>query len=297
MTYEQHNNRKQLSKSEMFSARKDKKCSKRWRDKGGRNGQLYLEVPHVKQLFSWDCGVACTLMVLKALKIDGGIGILQLQQQFCTRSVWTIDIAHMLRRYTVDVTFYTVTIGANPDFANENYYMPNISEDAQRVNRLFQQAAMVGLPIIKQSLSIRQIIDFITSKLYVIILLLDLRRFNNWLSAADSCFMSACCAKNGIGYQGHYIVLCGYDKHRQQFLLMDPGGRNGVQRQSVEAVDEARRGYGTDEDLLLIRMRTALQEGGKNSETQTAENSREKLLTPPSGGGGGSEEHQAMIRV
>jgi len=36
-----------------------------------------------------------------------------------TTSIWTIDLAHLLRRFGLDVTFCTVTLGANPDFAQE----------------------------------------------------------------------------------------------------------------------------------------------------------------------------------
>lgn len=36
-----------------------------------------------------------------------------------TTSIWTIDLAHLLRRFCLDVTFCTVTLGANPDFAHE----------------------------------------------------------------------------------------------------------------------------------------------------------------------------------
>eukprot|EP01024_Parvocaulis_polyphysoides_P062426 TRINITY_DN7135_c0_g1_i2.p1 TRINITY_DN7135_c0_g1~~TRINITY_DN7135_c0_g1_i2.p1 ORF type:complete len:292 (+),score=25.67 TRINITY_DN7135_c0_g1_i2:412-1287(+) len=290
MTYQQHFYGKQEQpKNDMFAAKKDKLQKRQRGDKGG--SQSYLDVPHVKQLFSWDCGVACTLMVLKALNLDNGIGIIQLQQMFNTHSIWTIDIAHMLRRYAVEVTFYTVTIGANPDFANEKYYMLHMSEDTQRVERLFQQAPNIGLPILKRSLSMKEIIDFITTKQYLIILLLDLRKISSWLSAADSCFMSTCCGCNGLGYQGHYIVLCGYDKQRQQFLYMDPGGRNGVQRQSVEAVEEARKSYGTDEDLLLINTQVRIS---SQQEMNIMHGNREEILMPPNGGQ--SEEHQSMLR-
>lgn len=37
-------------------------------------------------------------------------------------SVWSVDLAHLLRRFGVDVQLLTVTIGANPGFAEEKFY-------------------------------------------------------------------------------------------------------------------------------------------------------------------------------
>eukprot|EP01026_Neomeris_dumetosa_P032492 TRINITY_DN25800_c0_g1_i5.p2 TRINITY_DN25800_c0_g1~~TRINITY_DN25800_c0_g1_i5.p2 ORF type:complete len:268 (-),score=34.21 TRINITY_DN25800_c0_g1_i5:187-990(-) len=242
------------------------------RKKDDSKCKLYLDVPHVKQISSWDCGVACCLMVLKKLNLDNGIGIVGLQNMFQTRSIWTIDMAHVLHQYGVNVAFYTVTIGANPEFAKEKYYMSHMSEDAARVERLFQLAASTGIPIIKKSLNMKEIIEFIASKQYLIILLVDLRKISTWLGAADACFMSSCCMANGMGYQGHYIILCGYDQQRSQFLLMDPGGRNGIQRQSKEAIEEARKSYGTDEDLLLINLESRQHDENTGSDKSQADN-------------------------
>ena len=65
-----------------------------------------------------DCGLACVLMAL------GGLGAklcdLRVMRRLCpTTSIWTVDLAHLLRRFGVDVTFCTITLGANPDFASE----------------------------------------------------------------------------------------------------------------------------------------------------------------------------------
>jgi hypothetical protein len=56
--------------------------------------------------------------------ILGGLGArrcdLRVMRRLCpTTSIWTVDLAHLLRRFGVDVTFCTITLGANPDFASE----------------------------------------------------------------------------------------------------------------------------------------------------------------------------------
>jgi len=54
------------------------------------------------------------------------------------RSVWTIDLAHLLRRFGVAVEFTTVTLGANPAYARERFYRQHLRDDCRRVERLFQ---------------------------------------------------------------------------------------------------------------------------------------------------------------
>ena len=56
------------------------------------------EVPHVRQSHNWDCGVACALMALRALRAQGAEGdLVQHMRRMCgTTSVWTIDLAHLL---------------------------------------------------------------------------------------------------------------------------------------------------------------------------------------------------------
>ena len=76
------------------------------------------DLPHVRQSFNWDCGLACVLMILRgmgATRCD-----LPAMRLLCpTTSIWTVDLAHLLCRFGLDVTFCTVTLGANPDFVSE----------------------------------------------------------------------------------------------------------------------------------------------------------------------------------
>ena len=59
--------------------------------------------------------------------------------QLCpTRSIWTIDLAHLLRGCGAEVAFLTVTLGANAAYARERFYAETMGRDAARVERLFQ---------------------------------------------------------------------------------------------------------------------------------------------------------------
>ena len=52
--------------------------------------------------------------------------------------MWTIDLAHLLRRFGLAVEFTTVTLGANPAYARERFYREHLRRDCARVERLFQ---------------------------------------------------------------------------------------------------------------------------------------------------------------
>ena len=69
------------------------------------------------------------------------------------RSIWTIDLAHLLRRFGLSVSLYTITLGPNPAYANESFYMENMEDDERRVSKLFVEAAHVGLAVQQRSVS------------------------------------------------------------------------------------------------------------------------------------------------
>ena len=60
------------------------------------------------------------------------------------------------------------------------------------------------------------------------------------------------CCGFGSGYTGHYVVVCGYDEDRQEFVLRDPASSNATLVISAAGFDNARKSFGTDEDILLV---------------------------------------------
>lgn len=54
-----------------------------------------------------------------------------------TSSIWTIDLAHLLAAFSVPVVFTTRTLGPNPAYAAQPFYM-DMKHDEERVHSLFQ---------------------------------------------------------------------------------------------------------------------------------------------------------------
>lgn len=77
------------------------------------------------------------LMALRALGKQR-CDMAALQRLVGTKSIWTIDLAHLLARCGVGVSLLTITIGANPSYVEERFYAENMAEDEARVERLFR---------------------------------------------------------------------------------------------------------------------------------------------------------------
>ena len=314
------------------------------------------DVPHVRQTHNWDCGLACALMVLKALvaRADADektnkhkhaatkalppshgarrADLSTLRRRCATMSVWTIDLAHLLRSFDVcDVALFTVTIGANPAFSKETFYKDSIKDDEARVSKLFAAAADAGILVEKRSVCLRNVKRWAASAEWILIVLVDKRAlvferdsgeyggatntvtrahvsstpcaskktkhskhsnetrsesFSTGAAILDRVFGNARdlretsadvetelpssrdeSAKHSVrstldGYTGHYVVVCGYDESSDCFVVRDPAvpplDANDASRKSfvaASALETARRAFGTDEDLLLVRRR------------------------------------------
>ncbi|XP_077214855.1 guanylyl cyclase 1 [Tasmannia lanceolata] len=216
----------------------------------------FVEVPHIRQLCNWDCGLACVSMVLKALGIDH-CDIHSLGNLCGTTSIWTVDLAYLLHKFSVRFSFLTVTVGANPDFLMETFYKEQFPSDIGRVDRLFAKALEAGISIQCRSISGEEISFLILSGKYVAVALVDKYKLSrSWLE--DICVSG--CYGGASGYTGHYVVICGYDADTNEFEIRDPASCRKYERVSLECLEDARKSFGTDEDILLISLNR--KEGG-----------------------------------
>ncbi|CAI5462540.1 unnamed protein product [Closterium sp. Yama58-4] len=99
----------------------------------------------------------------------------QLHRQCGTTSVWSIDLVALLQRHGVGVEFLTVTISANPSFAQQPFYKENMPGDVDRVNRLFADTIRAGVHIQCASIGIQHVAWLLLSGRYLIIALVDKR--------------------------------------------------------------------------------------------------------------------------
>lgn len=152
-------------------------------------------IPHLQQLYSWDCGVASVAMVLNGM----GIRISQstIHQFYPLSSLWSIDLAYLLKHYGVrDFTFYTNHIGLNWEHSSIPFYKNAITNDVKRVHSLFSRAKEQGVNIINVGLSLDDIKRFLASNRYAIILLVNLNLMTCHLCMAEKKKENACCSSS-----------------------------------------------------------------------------------------------------
>ncbi|TKY47490.1 GUCD1 protein [Spatholobus suberectus] len=209
---------------------------------------LFIEVPHINQIYTWDCGLACVLMVLKTIGVNN-CDIQALAELCCTTSIWTVDLAYLLQRFSVAFSYFTVTFGANPNYCIESFYKEELPNDLVRVDMLFQKAVEARIDIQCRSISAEEISILILSGKYIAIALVDHNKLSHvWQEDVPVPGVFS----NNPGYTGHYVLICGYDAGADMFEIRDPASSKKHKRISSKSLEEARKAFGTDEDLLLI---------------------------------------------
>ena len=91
--------------------------------------------------------IACLAMVLKGLGTDSSVE--QLTEEIQLTSIWTIDLAFLLRKYEPDFTFYTSVFGTREEYKGVKFYEATFDQDEKRVNKLFASAKSCNVHIVR----------------------------------------------------------------------------------------------------------------------------------------------------
>ena len=171
-----------------------------------------------------------------------------LMRMLGTESVWTIDLAVLLRHATGDggslrFLLCTTTLGAEDSYAQEAFYKQEFEVDALRINSLFRSASSLGVNYMQRSLMPDELARLICTGRVVIIMLLDLRVVRK--AHLKHSFLGR--AAGFGGYTGHYVVVCGYDPATARYTYMDP-----AQNSSKSALCFIHRGRGVHAFNLMF---------------------------------------------
>ena len=114
------------------------------------------KLPHFRQKHDWDCGIACIQMILLELgQVSDDSEIYELTATLgIPESVWTIDLANILRHLKIESVYYTVTCGVDPSYQEKEYYKDDFNAEETRVNSLFEKATEIGIKIVKKYVSL-----------------------------------------------------------------------------------------------------------------------------------------------
>ncbi|XP_014664062.1 PREDICTED: protein GUCD1-like [Priapulus caudatus] len=213
--------------------------------------KLELSVPHIGQCNSWDCGLACARMVLWYCLPNGNLSDFEYQCNAVGfyQSIWTVDLAYLMRRYGLRHSMHTLTIGVDSGFSKVRFYSSSIQEDEARVTTLFARAAQNGVFVEKREVPLEEVLYQLSMGNPAIVLVNARLLRCVWCNKCTYCFMHYCMRNS---YDGHFIVVCGYNKAERLLLYKNPATRDGLCAMTYDSFEEARHSYGTDEDILFV---------------------------------------------
>ncbi|XP_039628069.1 protein GUCD1 [Polypterus senegalus] len=217
---------------------------------------IQLHVPVIRQQYHWDCGLACSRMVLRYLHpVDEEEFQNACWELKLTESVWTIDLAYLLCLLGVKHRFCTQTLGVDKNYRNQSFYKKHFETEEDRVNELFNKADSNGVVVEKCSVTIQEIQNHLIQGhvaivlVNAVLLVCDLCstpvKYCCFLPVGQKCF----CRKPD--YQGHFIVVCGFNGATNSIYYNNPAYSDRVCCTSISNFEESRKSYGTDEDILF----------------------------------------------
>lgn len=130
----------------------------------------------------------------------------------------------------------------------------NFLQDEERVVKRFAESSDRGMIVEKRSVPLTGILHHLKRHLPVIVLtnarLLQCQTcaFSKTRARIRDCFAAAC----DITYQGHFVVLVGYDAATQLIYYANPSVGKTLCCSKYQHIDNARLCYGTDEDVIFI---------------------------------------------
>ena len=159
-----------------------------------------------------------------------------------------------------------------------------LSDDEQRVDRLFDAADAHGVVVRRAHVKLGTLVELLQASDVLLIALVDVRHLQptptcqanlglGLLSAAPRRVLrsesrrqaeqatqhdgmvngNGMCKAAPLGYTGHYIVVCGYDRSTDTLRYRDPASKMHELRVPLTDFERARCAHGTDEDLLIVR--------------------------------------------
>lgn len=148
--------------------------------------------------------------------------------------------------HSLQVQFFTTSLGFNEDNAHLDYYQWHGGSDtfsASESEALVRRARKAGAVCTERALSLSELLGILSAERLAIVLL-------DWnvVTGGD---------RDGYGYLGHFVVVVGFDAeavfvHNPGILLRARLLAGPRQRIARDVFDRARTAPGTDQDVLLL---------------------------------------------
>lgn len=171
-------------------------------------------------------------------------------RELCSNdSVWSIDIAYLLRRFNIDAVYYTIMKGVRPEYINHVFYQQYFAEDCKRVPYLFEHAESRGIKVVQRHITMQMIQSAVRDDTLVI-LLVHQHLLRCLLCNVGSSIDRPNSASHG--FVGHYVIVYAWYEDEGLFLIKDPAAVSDTCIVSATLLEEARLAFGTDHDALFV---------------------------------------------
>lgn len=223
--------------------------------------KLTHSLKHYQQRHNWDCGLSCVLMTLQEAQREQILQDLAniIDEEGFEQSTWTIDLCYLLKRFGLDFHYTTTTLGVDPGYSSQRFYTKLLHKDESRVQKRFNNAEVNRISVEERSCDMTEIIRHLAHKGPCIVLTnANLLRCEVRHRQVTHCrgHLSECFTRTlRKTYQGHYIILVGFDLDRQKIIYRNPTFRDRECEMSLDCLEEARTDYGTDEDVIFINLK------------------------------------------
>ena len=198
---------------------------------------MILEVPFYKQTTSLNCGPVALKMVIAYFGKDEPIKLLEEKTGIKEgKGVSTLQIAIAAASLGYHADFYSKHILFNEENLKYQFYQKHSNIDLEQSKILLDDARRLGVKIHEKTLSLEELLGFVTKDSIPIILL-------NW---------NVIKGEKEKDYQGHFVPIVGYDK--QNVYVHNHGLKNTQKFMPIKrrTFDEARKAKGTDEDVVIV---------------------------------------------
>lgn len=196
--------------------------------------QYFSKPSRVQQLESWDCGIACLLILLRWVRDDNIYETLpeftsvmsdveaqkyrSLRNAINTESIWTADLVFQLdslfHESSVRYLFCSKTFQVQKDYKDVGYYQAAFRTDEQRVTSIFDKLKSNlcdCMHCVPNGIPLHVVLNTVSHSNCIAIVLIDNAILRRKQPLASSC-------RHETFYVGHYVILCGVSRHPDHLI-------------------------------------------------------------------------------
>jgi len=197
---------------------------------------VILEVPFYKQTTDLNCGPTALKMVFSYFGENYDIGLIEEKVGIKEgKVVSTIQLAIAVARLGFKTKFFSKQLFFDESYKDMDFYKKYSMMDLELSKKLVEQAKTVGVDVHEKSISLDELISFVSQDSVPIVLL-------DW----------SMITKSGKGYSGHFVPIVGFED--DDIYVHNQGFSNPIAFLKIrkDIFENARKSEGTDEDTVIV---------------------------------------------